>query len=174
MNLVSRCELQHPGTTGIRFDELVDVGFPKPSLDLVWATPNCTRLGYDYVHSAIDAHSRLVFSEILGDEKGPTCAGFFERAETFFWDHGISIEAVLTDNAKNYLGVDFSEALGRVDHRRILPRRPQTNGKVCEYVGRRSTARPDPGKGLTKVSFVLCVGRGRCCVTAHRLTALTG
>jgi hypothetical protein len=38
MDLVSRCELQHR-TTGIRFDELVDVGFPKPSLDLVWA-PN--------------------------------------------------------------------------------------------------------------------------------------
>jgi transposase InsO family protein len=92
-----------------------------------------TRVGYDYVHSAIDAHSRLAFSEILGDEKGPTCAGFFERAETFFWDHGISIEAVLTDNAKNYLGVDFSEALGRVDHRRIRPRRPQTNGKVERF-----------------------------------------
>jgi hypothetical protein len=36
--------------------------------------------GYDYVHSAIDAHSRLAFSEIHADERGPTCAGFWERA----------------------------------------------------------------------------------------------
>lgn len=35
-----------------------------------------TRVGYDYIHSAIDAHSRLAYSEILGDERGPTCAGF--------------------------------------------------------------------------------------------------
>jgi len=92
-----------------------------------------TRVGYDYVHSAIDAHSRLAYSEILGDERGPTCAGFFERAEIFFFDHGISVEAVLTDNAKNYLGMDFTEALGRIDHRRIRPRRPQTNGKIERF-----------------------------------------
>mgnify|MGYP003704545979 CR=1 FL=1 len=42
------------------------------------------RVGYDYVHSAIDAHSRLAYSEIHDDERGPTCAGFWERAEAFF------------------------------------------------------------------------------------------
>jgi transposase InsO family protein len=89
-----------------------------------------TRVGYDYVHSAIDAHSRLAYCEALDDEKGPTCAGFLERAEVFFWDHGVSVEAVLTDNAKSYLGNDFKEALGHIDHRRIRPHRPQTNGKA--------------------------------------------
>ena len=33
------------------------------------------RIGYDYVHSMVDDHSRLAYSEILPDEKGPTCAG---------------------------------------------------------------------------------------------------
>jgi transposase len=92
-----------------------------------------TRVGYDYVHSAIDAHSRLAYSEILGDERGPSCAGFWERAEAFFWDHDISVSAVLTDNAKAYLGDDFHEALGRIEHRRIRPRRPQTNGKAERF-----------------------------------------
>ena len=91
------------------------------------------RVGYDFVHSAIDAHSRLAYSEILANEKGPTCAGFWERAEQFFAEHVISVEAVLTDNAKNYLGKDFTAALGGIEHRRIRSRRPQTNGKVERF-----------------------------------------
>lgn len=92
-----------------------------------------TKVGYDYVHTAIDAHSRLAFSEILANEKGPTCAGFWERAHQFFDDHAITVEAVLTDNAKNYLGNHFTAALGEIEHRRIRPRRPQTNGKVERF-----------------------------------------
>ena len=34
------------------------------------------RIGFDYVHSLVDDHSRLAYSEILDDEKGATCAGF--------------------------------------------------------------------------------------------------
>ena len=92
-----------------------------------------TRVGYDYVHSAIDAHSRLAYSEILANERGVTCAGFWDRARQFFDAHGIAVEAVLTDNAKNYLGKDFTAALDGIEHRRIRPRRPQTNGKVERF-----------------------------------------
>jgi transposase-like protein len=91
------------------------------------------RLGYDYVHSAIDAHTRLAYSEIHADERGPTCAGFWERAEAFFAEHQIWVEAVLTDNAKAYVGVHFTAALGTIEHRTIRPRRPQTNGKVERF-----------------------------------------
>jgi len=91
------------------------------------------RVGYDYVHSAVDAHTRLAFSEIHADERGPTCAGFWRRAEAFFAHHGIPVEAVLSDNAKNYLGKHFTAALGTIEHRRIRPRRPQTNGKVERF-----------------------------------------
>jgi transposase InsO family protein len=92
-----------------------------------------TRMGYDYVHSAIDAHSRLAYSEILDNERGPTCAGFWDRAREFFAEHTVAVEAVLTDNAKNYLGHDFTAALGAIEHRKIRPRRPQTNGKVERF-----------------------------------------
>jgi transposase InsO family protein len=57
----------------------------------------------------------------------------WERAERFFAQHDIRIEAVLSDNAKNYLGKDFTAALGLIEHRRIRPRRPQTNGKVERF-----------------------------------------
>ena len=65
--------------------------------------PQQTRIGYDYVHSLVDDHSRLAYSEILADEKGPTCAAFLIRAADYFADHGIArIERVMTDNAWAY------------------------------------------------------------------------
>jgi transposase InsO family protein len=92
-----------------------------------------TRVGYDYVHSAIDAHSRLAYSEIFNDERGSSCAEFWDRARRFFAEHDIAVEAVLTDNAKNYTGVHFTAALDQIEHRRIRPHRPQTNGKVERF-----------------------------------------
>ena len=60
-------------------------------------------IGYDYVHSMVDDHSRLAYSEILPDEKGATCAGFLTRAAAYFADHGIDhIERVITDNHLSY------------------------------------------------------------------------
>jgi transposase len=60
--------------------------------------------GFDYVHSVVDDHSRLAYSEILPDEKGVTCAGFLSRAAAYFRDRGIDhIERVMTDNVWAYL-----------------------------------------------------------------------
>jgi hypothetical protein len=62
-----------------------------------------TKVGFDYIHSLVDDHSRLAYSEILSDEKGPTCAAFLERAIGYFADHGITrIERLMTDNAWAY------------------------------------------------------------------------
>ena len=47
------------------------------------------KLGYDFVHSLVDDHSRLAYCEILPDEKGTTCAGFLTRAAAYFAAHGI-------------------------------------------------------------------------------------
>ncbi len=72
------------------------------------------RVGYDFVHWAVPAAWRT--REILSDQRGPTCASFWERARQFFDDHGVTIGAVLTDNARNYLGRDFTHALGAIEH----------------------------------------------------------
>lgn len=61
------------------------------------------KIGYDFVHSMVDDHSRLAYSEIHDDEKGITAAGFITRAAAFFAAHGIdSIERVMTDNHWSY------------------------------------------------------------------------
>jgi transposase InsO family protein len=93
-----------------------------------------TRIGYDYVHSLVDDHSRLAYSEILPDEKGPTCATFLQRAIDYFAAHGITrIERLITDNAFAYRR---STALRQVCARHgirqkfIRPHCPWQNGKV--------------------------------------------
>jgi transposase len=45
--------------------------------------------GYDYIHSAVDDHSRLAYSEVHPDEKAATCAAFLTRAAAFFATCGI-------------------------------------------------------------------------------------
>jgi transposase InsO family protein len=90
-------------------------------------------VGYDYVHTAIDDHSRLAYAEIHDDEKGTTCAGFLRRAVAFYASHGITVERVISDNAKNYrISRDFlttAHQLG-VRLKLIRPHCPWTNGKV--------------------------------------------
>lgn len=92
-------------------------------------------IGYAYVHSAVDDHTRLAYSEVLADEKGVTCAAFWARAARFFNDHGIVPTGVMTDNAKAYLGFAFTDALDATGsrHWRIPPRQPQINGKVERF-----------------------------------------
>ncbi|MFJ6785613.1 IS481 family transposase [Streptomyces yangpuensis] len=94
-------------------------------------------MGFDYIHSAVDDHSRLAYSEIHPDEKVATCAGFLARAATFFHRHGITrIERVLTDNAWAYRkGLAWKAVLADLGAVGKLTRayRPQTNGKVERF-----------------------------------------
>ncbi|MGW1803404.1 IS481 family transposase, partial [Streptomyces sp. NPDC001984] len=94
-------------------------------------------MGFDYVHSAVDDHSRLAYSEIHPDEKATTCAGFLRRAAAFFAGAGIDrVERVLTDNAWPYRkSFAWRQALADLGATGKLTRiyRPQTNGKVERF-----------------------------------------
>ncbi|RSO40271.1 IS481 family transposase [Streptomyces sp. WAC 06725] len=89
-------------------------------------------IGYSFVHTAIDGHSRLAYSEALPDERKETAASFRERTNTFFSEHGIMVERVLTDNGSCYRFRLFAKPLSAagIVHKRTRPCRPQTNGKV--------------------------------------------
>lgn len=98
--------------------------------------PDSSRIGFDYVHAAVDDHSRLAYAEIHPDERGATCAGFLLRAAAFFTEHGISIREVMTDNAKNYvISKDFQAALTALGARHVLIKAycPWQNGKVERF-----------------------------------------
>jgi transposase len=95
------------------------------------------RIGFDYVHSAVDDHSRLAYSEILADEKGATCGAFLARAADYFKTHGITtIERVITDNHFSYRrsnDVAAAIAVLGAKHVFIKPHCPWQNGKVERY-----------------------------------------
>ena len=89
-------------------------------------------VGFDYVHSLVDDHSRLAYSEVLADEKGTTCAAFLGRALDYFADHGIThIEQLMTDNAWAYKW-SLRELCAAAGIKQIFIRAhcPWQNGKV--------------------------------------------
>ena len=93
-------------------------------------------LGYDYVHIAIDDHSRVAYVEVLEDEKGPTCAGFLARATQWFAKLGVTVRRVMTDNGVGYVSIVFAgatRALGQ-RHIRTRPYTPKTNGKAERFI----------------------------------------
>lgn len=95
------------------------------------------RIGYDYVHSMVDDHSRLAYSEIHDDEKAATCAGFLRRAAAYFAAMGITrIERIMTDNALAYRhGRAFTDAVAELGavQKFIKPHCPWQNGKVERF-----------------------------------------
>jgi transposase InsO family protein len=95
------------------------------------------KIGFDYIHSIVDDHSRLAYSEALPDEKGATCAAFLTRAAAWFAAHGIErIERVMTDNHYSYTrskAVAQAMAALAAKHVLIRPHCPWQNGKAERY-----------------------------------------
>jgi transposase InsO family protein len=93
-------------------------------------------IGWDYVHVAIDDHTRLAYAEVLPDERAASCAAFLRRAVAWLAGHGVTVTRVLTDNAKSYrIGTAWITActeLG-IARRYIQPGRPWTNGKAERF-----------------------------------------
>jgi transposase InsO family protein len=94
------------------------------------------RIGWEFVHVAIDDATRLAYAEVLGDEKATTAIAFLQRAVAFYERHGIQVQGLLTDNGSAYRSTIHAIAcrtLG-IRHLRTRPRRPQTNGKAERFI----------------------------------------
>ena len=93
-------------------------------------------IGWEYVHVAIDDATRLVYVEVLDDEKAVTAVGFLRRAVAHFAAFGIRVERLMTDNGSAYVSVVHAlacKALG-IKHLRTRPYRPRTNGKAERFI----------------------------------------
>jgi transposase InsO family protein len=93
------------------------------------------RVGYTHIHTAIDAYSRLAYSEFAGTENKVNCLAFLARAVAWFEEHGIRIERILTDNGNGYVSRDWAKLCAELDirHSRTRAYRPATNGKVERF-----------------------------------------
>ena len=95
-----------------------------------------TKVGFDYVHSLVDDHSRYAYTEVLPDEQAPATVAFFQRALVAFAAAGIDVQAVMTDNAWNYTHSNAFAALlaaNDIDHVLIKAHCPWQNGKVERF-----------------------------------------
>jgi transposase InsO family protein len=92
--------------------------------------------GWEILHVCIDDATRLVYQEMLPDERGATAVGFLERAAAWFRGHGVPFERVMTDNGSCYVSKRFRRAVKALGakHVRTRPYRPQTNGKAERYI----------------------------------------
>jgi len=102
-------------------------------------TPDGRRIGdagWEFVHVAIDDHSRLAYAEVLVDEKATSAGGFLQRAIEFFAGHGISVERVMTDNGSPYRSTLHAQLCRQlaIRHIRTQPYRPRTNGKAERFI----------------------------------------
>jgi transposase InsO family protein len=92
--------------------------------------------GWEFVHIAIDDHSRLAYAEVLDDERATTATRFLRRALEFFAGHGVRVERVMTDNGSPYIShlhALVCRQLG-IRHLRTQPYRPRTNGKAERFI----------------------------------------
>jgi len=93
-------------------------------------------VGWEVLHVAIDDATRLVYAELLPDERRYTTARFTVRALRWFASQGVAVERILTDNGSAYRSRPFARLLRRlgIAHKRTRPYRPQTNGKVERWI----------------------------------------
>ena len=91
--------------------------------------------GYTHIHTAIDAYSRLAYSEFAGVENTVNCVAFLDRAVAWFAAQGITIERILTDNGNGYRSKPWKRRCAElgITHTRTRPYRPATNGKVERF-----------------------------------------
>ena len=93
-------------------------------------------LGWEYVHVAIDDHSRIAFSDIFANEQADSAVQFLYRALAYYARLGIRFKAVLTDNGPAYASRRFALACQQLGlkHRRTRPYTPRTNGKAERFI----------------------------------------
>ena len=97
---------------------------------------NSRGIGWEYLHLAVDDHSRLAYSEIFSDETRRSCLRFLFNALRFFRRHGIAVERVMTDNGPAFKSRRYAKALRllAIRHKRTRPYSPKTNGKAERFV----------------------------------------
>jgi transposase InsO family protein len=133
---VRRYEHTRPGSL-IHFDIKRLARIVKPGHRIHGDRTRETRgAGYEYLHIAIDDHSRISFAAILPDQTHQSALVFFFMARAFYARFGVSIRRVLTDNGSCYRDHRFTRTLLRqhIKHRFTRPYTPRTNGKAERFI----------------------------------------
>jgi transposase InsO family protein len=92
--------------------------------------------GWEFVHVAVDDHSRLAYVEVLADERAATALGFLRRAVAWFAERGVVVQRLLTDNGSCYRRSFHAVVCAELGlkHTYTRPYRPRTNGKAERFI----------------------------------------
>jgi transposase InsO family protein len=133
---VQRYEHEHPGDL-IHFDIKSLARIERPGSRVTGKLGDRSRgAGYEYLHIAIDDHSRLAFAAILPDQTQHSAVNFFFMAKAYFAGFAIAIRRVLTDNGPCYHSRAMAQVLTRhhIRQRFTKPYTPRTNGKAERFI----------------------------------------
>jgi transposase InsO family protein len=92
--------------------------------------------GWEYVHVAIDDHSRVGYCQVFADEEASSAEGFLRAAVAYYAGLGVTVREVLTDNGVCYRAKSFAATCAELGlkHRRTRPYTPRTNGKAERFI----------------------------------------
>ncbi|KAF1685417.1 IS481 family transposase [Pseudoxanthomonas broegbernensis] len=92
--------------------------------------------GWEFVHLAIDDHSRVAFGTIENDERGSSACRALLQTLRYYRTLGVTFTRVMTDNGACYRSRRFRRLLQRLGlrHLRTRPYTPRTNGKAERLV----------------------------------------
>jgi transposase InsO family protein len=92
--------------------------------------------GWEYVHVAIDDHSRIARADIFPDQTKESATAFLLATVAYYKSLGITVERVMTDNGSCYRSKVFRRACTqlRLKHITTKPYTPQTNGKAERFI----------------------------------------
>ena len=132
------CRYEHAAPGDLLHLDIKKLGrFSAPGVRIHGDMSRRTRgLGWDYLHIAIDDHSRIAFAQILPRENGACAAAFLDAALAFYRGLGIAVRRLLTDNGPCYRSCAFAALARRhnLRHRRTRPYTPRTNGKAERFI----------------------------------------
>ena len=93
-------------------------------------------VGWEFLHIAIDDHSRLAFAQLLPDESARSAIAFLHAALAFFQKYGVQTKRIYSDNGSCYRAHAMRDAVLALDlkHRFTRPYTPKTNGKAERFI----------------------------------------
>jgi transposase InsO family protein len=93
-------------------------------------------IGVEFLHIAIDDHSRIAFTAMYPDQSEASATHFLYTAIAWYARINIAVRRILTDNGKCYTAHRFARACADLGlgHRRTRPYTPRTNGKAERFI----------------------------------------
>jgi len=134
---VRRYERERPGEL-IHIDIKKLGRFSRPGHRVTGDRQGCrsAHAGWEFVHVAVDDHSRIGFGKIFANEKARSAIAFLKATVAYYASLGVKAERVMTDNGSCYKSHAFRRACKRLGlrHIRTKPYTPKTNGKVERFI----------------------------------------